>query len=351
MSRARGSRDGRGSRRSRARRAGFTLIELMLAVTMLSIVIYMTLDSLTRQQKTSITTEQIVEVQQNVRALASLLEREIRMAGFMVPNAVSVCGVDATTGPDQLFVSETEMIVPDDERAGDLGARVSNWDQAWTASAANHALTVDSTDLDDDGVYFYDNDGDLTPESDFRVGAGWILADMNNPQRGTVCGTVTAAGNSNVTVQIAAGQLDLLVVSDAEEEIVIVPAAHYAINAAATTGRLERNGDLLAHGIDDFQVSYFYDMDDDGVIDSAAAENPGVNTTTFDPSDWPNDLLKEVRFSVVVRTRANDPNYDQGSFLRFENRVAPLPAVNDGFRRRVIVASVRPRNVGNSGSI
>lgn len=335
----------------RVSRAGFTLIELMLAVTMLSIVIYMTLDSLTRQQKTSITTEQIVEVQQNVRALASLLEREVRMAGFMVPNAVGLCGVDSTTGPDQLFVSETEMIVPDDERAGTLGARVSNWDRTWTPSATNHSLTVDTTDLDGDGAFFYDNDGNGTAESDFRVGAGFILADMNNPQRGTVCGTVRAAGGAGVTVQILAGQLDPLVTSDAQEEIVIVPAAHYALDTAATTGRLERNGDLLAHGIDDFQISYFYDMDDDGVIDSAAAENPGVDTTTFDPSDWPNDLLKEVRFSVVVRTRANDPGYDDGSFIRLGNRVAPTPAVNDGFRRRVIVASVRPRNIGNSGSI
>ena len=78
--------------KGRRGQGGFTLIELMLAVTMLSIVMYLTLDSLTRQQKTSIVTDQIVEVQNNVRAISSLIEREIRMAGFMVPNAVGVCG-------------------------------------------------------------------------------------------------------------------------------------------------------------------------------------------------------------------------------------------------------------------
>jgi prepilin-type N-terminal cleavage/methylation domain-containing protein len=55
-------------------RSGFTLIELMLVVTMLSVVMYLTLDSLRSQQKTSIVTEQIVEVGRVPRETAELLD-------------------------------------------------------------------------------------------------------------------------------------------------------------------------------------------------------------------------------------------------------------------------------------
>jgi len=346
------------------RRAGFTLIELMLAVTLLGIVMYMTLDSLTRQQKTSIVTDQIVEVQNNVRAVASLLEREIRMAGFMVPNAVGVCGVDRTTGTDELFVSETEPFVPDAVLAGDLGARLgaSSWaastappasssmpSQPGTGTAVNGILLDPATtNLDGDAFFFYDNDENGTAEADFRVGGGFILGDLSNPHRGSVCGRVTAVTATQISIRVRGGQLDAhLPTSDAPEEIVIVPAAHYWVNSTFTTGRFERNGDLLANGIDDFQISYFFDVDDDGTID--AGENPGSLGTTYTADSRDVSSLKAVNFSLVLRTRAADPNFNEGLFRAFENR-SPIVG-NDSFRRRVIVGGVRPRNIGNQGSI
>ena len=343
------------------RGAGFTLIELMLVVTMLSVVMYLTLDSLRSQKTTSIVTEQIVEVQNNVRAVSSLLEREIRMAGFMVPEVVSVCGIDQTTGPDEIYLSEIEMIVPDDERAGTLGARLSSiasWDVTTAVGDTVTALALDSTttDLDDDGSFFYDNDGNGTPEADFRVGGGFILGDLANPARGTVCGTVGAASSTQITLTVLSGQLTAhSASSDAPEEIVLVPAARYAI-ADLATGRLERNGDLLVKDVDDFQISYFFD-DGDGVIENGtlgSEEERGVVTaggvtTVYDPSDQDNSELVEVRFSIVLRAASNDPDFNDGEFVSFENR-APV-AGNDNFRRRVLIGAVRPRNVVTDGSI
>ncbi len=336
------------------RRSGFTLIELMLAVSLLSIVILGTFESLTRQHKTSIVTENVVEVQQNVRAISYLIEREIRMAGFMVPNAVSICGIDSVNGPDELFISESEPIVPDDARAGDLGARVTSPWAPGNALPANLVLTLDAatSDLDGDGNYFYDNDGNGVPEVDFRVGGGFILGDLANPHRGTACGIVQQATPTQlVIVQTGGNLIPLNAASDAEEEIVIVPAAHYAVNGAFATGRLERNGDLLAQGVDDFQISFFFDVDDDGVIDAAPAEEPGTLAgNLYDAANWDNTTLKEVRFSLVVRTRSGDPDFNGGAFMTFENRVDPGLGP-DGFRRRAMVAAVRPRNIGTTGSI
>ena len=339
--------------RFRDRRGGFTLIELMLAVSLLSIVIIGVFESLTRQHKTSIVTENVVEVQQNVRAISYLIEREIRRTGFMVPNAVSICGIDATAGSDQLFVSEIEPIVPDAVPTGDLGARVTSVWSTGNAWPTPFVLNLDSTttDLDGDTFFFYDNDNNGVAETDFRVGGGFILGDLANPHRGTACGTVTAASATQISIiQIGGNLAPFLPVSDAPQEIVIVPAAHYAINAGFATGRLERNGDLLAQGVDDFQVSYFFDVDDDGVMDPGSVEEPGtVGGVVYNGLSWDVRDLKQVTFTLVVRTRATDPDFAGGGFLSFENRVAGGGA--DGFRRRVITTSVRPRNIGNAGSI
>lgn len=336
-------------------RGGFTLLELMLAMTMLSIVIVGVLESLTRQHKTSITTENIVEVQQNVRAISTLLEREIRMAGFMVPNAVGVCGIDNLAGGDEIFLSEIEPIVPDDERAGDLGARFAagvTWPTGTTPPSTPttvvRALDPTTVDLDGDGSFFYDNDNNGTPEADFREGGGFIVGDLANPQRGAACGIVNSVSSTSINLSHTGGNLLALISTDAEEELVIVPAAHYYMNTGSTTGRLERNGDLLAQGVDDIQFSYFFDNDDDGVID--AGEEVGISTATvYNPAGLDNENLKEVRFSVVVRTRQTDRDFSAGTFVNNENRTAV--AGTDGFRRRVIIGAVRPRNIGNAGSI
>lgn len=349
-----------------ARRAGFTLLELMISVAILGIVVAGVFESLTRQHRTSVVTESVVEVQNNVRAIASLIEREIRMAGYMVPDAAGVCGLDDTDGADELYVSENEAIVPDDARAGDMGARLSSTYGPWSniSVSTDVALDASTSDLDGDGELFYDNDGDGTADADFRVGGGFILADKANPHRGLLCGRVTEASTAELTlVPVAGGLAAHDAINDAEEEIVIVPAARYAMNATAGSTRLERNGELLAQGVEDFQISYFYDQDEDGVIDATVdfdgdgtadpgmTEEPGSKTgPTYDPADWDNTTLREVRFSIVVRTRATDQAFDDGAFIVKENRTDPA-AGNDGFRRRVVVGAVRPRNVGNAGSI
>ena len=92
-------------------------------------------------------------------------------------------------------------------------------------------------------------------------------------------------------------------------------------------------------------------VDDDGVVDAAGDELPGTKDgDAYDPADWDNAELREVHFTIVVRTRATDQAFDDGSFIARENRIAPAGG-NDGFRRRILEAAVRPRNVGNAGSI
>ena len=130
-----------------------------------------------------------------------------------------------------------------------------------------------------------------------------------------------------------------------------MPLHHFqGVRHRVITTELLRNGDLLAKGVEDFQVSWFFDIDDDGVID-AGDERGATAANAYDPASitHTNDTLKEIRYSLVVRTRATDQDFQQGAFLNFENRTAV--AGNDSFRRRVIAGRVRPRNMGQNGSI
>jgi prepilin-type N-terminal cleavage/methylation domain-containing protein len=68
-------RDSRGER-------GVTLIELLIALVLSSIIIFVLYKTFIRQQKTYTVQEQVFDVQQNVRAMMARMVREIRMAGF-----------------------------------------------------------------------------------------------------------------------------------------------------------------------------------------------------------------------------------------------------------------------------
>ena len=97
-----------------ARREGFTLIELMIVVAVMGIAVLYMFDSVTAGNRAYMVLDQVAETQQSMRAVADLMERDIRHAGMMVPQGAAVCGVDNTTDPDVLYVSDAEAIDPHD---------------------------------------------------------------------------------------------------------------------------------------------------------------------------------------------------------------------------------------------
>ncbi len=94
---------------SRTTRA-FTLLELLLSMVILSGLIFVMTSAFQVQQRTYVVVDQISEAQQNMRGVTDLIERDVRRAGYMVPKQAAVCGYDATTGADTLFVSHTDVL-------------------------------------------------------------------------------------------------------------------------------------------------------------------------------------------------------------------------------------------------
>lgn len=325
------------------RNTGFTLVELMVSAAAMAIVIFYTLGTFTVQHQTYVVVDQVSETQQNSRAIAGMIERDLRHAGYLVPPTAAVCGFDDTDGPDILVTSDTDAIkqvdlLPPSMQGSDLAVSTST-----APASGSTVLNVDGLLVDDAASYKKDS-GSASLDSDFRVNAGAIVVDLANPQRGVACGQVTAVGTNTITVDFDTPALNGSS-GTAPPDYRAVPAHYYEVITSTDPPRIERDGIVLARDVEDLQVAWFYDADQDGqATGNEYAGDDASNTYATDVVDG-NDL-REVRFNVVVATRDNDPrNPDSaGTGQARENRDPTTVSSDDGRRRRVYTSTVRIRN-------
>jgi prepilin-type N-terminal cleavage/methylation domain-containing protein len=313
---------------------GFTLIELMVAMGILAVAAVYLLETFTVNQRSYTVLDQTVESQQNLRAIADLIDRDVRHAGMMVPEAAAICGVDSTSGPDLLYLSDYEAVDPGNDVLSYNGARILTG----TPSGTGITLGLNSLIIEPSPSRpFYDTNADGTNDSDFQRGGGVIVADRRNPGRGVACGSITAvnAGSNSIGVDFASGALGT---GSPPTELVAVPAIEYRINGQS---ELRRNDLPLAKGIEDLQIAYLFDTDGDNVIDDVR----GVAGANYDPSTRSIEDLREVRINFVARTRGEDPRFPTGQFIARENRTPVTTA--DGYRRRLHTSTIMPRNLVN----
>ena len=184
------------------RRAGFTLMELMVGLAVMGIAVVYMLESVTVGNRTYTVLDQVVESQQNLRAVAKLLEHDLRHAGLMVPVGAAICGVDNTASPDLLYVSDSDAIDPRDDIAPYDGALITGGVTNVTGTIVT--LGVDSLILEPNPPVrgAYDVNGDGTLDSDFQVGGGVIIMDLEDPGRGTVCGRIDSVSLTGPSITI-----------------------------------------------------------------------------------------------------------------------------------------------------
>jgi type II secretory pathway component PulJ len=311
----------------------------MIAMGVLAVTAVYLLETFTVNNRNYVALDQTIEAQQNMRAIADLIERDVRHAGFMVPEASAVCGIDDTNGPDILYVSDYEAIDPSNDILSYTGARI-------TAAAGNVGgdvtFTVDSLMLEplNPARPAYDANADGTNDSDFQRNGGAIVADRNNPGRGVACGRVFSVNVTTRQVRLTAlsGGLGA---GGGTPELILVPATEYRIDNQLV---LLRNGLPIAKNVEDLQVAYFFDLDGDSLISGNEARGAGTGTG-YTPSLLSVEDLREVRINFVARTRLEDPQFPTGSFKATENRNAV--GGTDGFRRRVHTSTIMPRNLVN----
>lgn len=321
------------------RNSGFTIIELMVASVLIAIVMVFTMQIFTVNNRTYIKIDSVVDAQQSVRAIASILERDLRHAGMMVPEGAAVCGIDNTTAPDRLYLSDYTAINPVNAIGTFDGARiqggVSQVNTGGPTILDLDTLTIESGTPDPS----YDTDGNGVNDSDFRVNGGVIIVDLMDLDRGSVCGVVTNVNlvTDSITVDIKTASMTAS--GGGASALIAVPALEYRINS----NQLYRNNLRLADGVEDLQVAYFLDSNGNNSLD--VGELYGISGNNYLASASDASELRAVRFNIVTRTRSEDERFTQGFFQATENRAAV--AGQDGYRRRVHTAIVRMRNVGD----
>lgn len=182
--------------------AGFTLIELMIAIAIFSLVITGVIGAYWEQLRSHNTQQQILEMQQNARAAMHYITRELRMAGYdptgssgagLTPdNAVrtsATFSMDITGGEDDDIDNDDDGTTDEADEAiygnGDTVAdseeityALVNSQIIRTDQAGNDQVLADNIDALD-FVYHGINPADPT-DTNFRFSAAGAAANPNN---------------------------------------------------------------------------------------------------------------------------------------------------------------------------
>jgi Tfp pilus assembly protein PilW len=288
------------------------MVELMVAMLIMAVVTTQALGVLSSQIQTFHSQKRVLETQEDARLVADMILVDLRMAGFMTPKRSGVSSVDGGVNqPDSLCVSEwTTFNETELENASNIFDRASP-----TGDVTGSTVTVLTADMD------MDADGD----DDFIVGEGIIIADTDNSH----CAVITAIAGGTIT--FAPATAATIVALDGARA---VPAIVYQV---AATG-LTRNSLLLSSQVEDLQVEYAIDLNDDDLI--GAGEFP-IHTLTANNDDT--EAIRGVRLSVLTRTVSPDTQLTGAGRQVIANRTTPAAA--DNFRRRLVTVNAAPRNL------
>jgi prepilin-type N-terminal cleavage/methylation domain-containing protein len=300
--------------------SGYTLVELLVALAVLAILTAQLFVVFSSQKRAYVNNERVLDVQEDARLVMDLLTTETRMAGYMVPRRAGVSSRDGGNGAaDALCVSDPSVLDEDDVRTED-----DRYDRATVASitAGGGAVTVSSiAQLDVDGA---------DAAVDFAEDAGIILADGAHSHCARITDVNAATSEVEFTPAIP------LYTTWTVGQIRATPAIVYEVSGGGLG--LTRNSLLLSGEVEDLQVEYGVDVNDDEILDMG------------DSAEWPLDDLdgvdsaevRSVRLTVTTRTTQSDSEYTGPGRAAAANRTA---GGTDSFRRRRFVASVLPRNL------
>jgi len=295
------------------------------------------------QQKTYVVVDQVTEAQQNLRAVSSLIERDIRLAGYMVPRHAALCGYDNLNIPDRLYVSNADAIRSvfalegaNEDLSGNYGAPVSGVTAVWTRNGSSASVTLNRlwVDVAADGA-------------DFAVNGGVILVNRRDPKADIACGNITALVGNTLTIDLHDTKIGPVGLN---ADVVAIPAHEYTLTSGGPTGSLLRDNMLIAQDVEDLQLAYFFDFDDDLEVDAGETfGSAGGTDLAFEGNASDPSKLLEVQLNLVTVTRDNDPNRDWtlGAGEVTGNRAAGTLSAGDGKRRRVYSARIRLRNANS----
>ena len=330
--------------------AGFTLIEMMVAVLILGVVTAQLFSVFSNQKRVFTSNERALDVQEAARLTLDMISFDARMAGFMVPPYAAVASLDGgNQHADRLCLSGSGFAPPMNQPSPDLDGQIRGYAGLAVNSVASGVVSIGKLDVDGDGV------------DDLTNGQAVIVANETRSYCARIKTLTTVApGNYQLTFDVPNTEQAQTYLGTDVTDMVVVPANIYELNEG--NGELRRNTLLLASGIEDFEVEYWLDnpgVSDPALRNSTAGVGVEEGTTEFpvndlnnpDPPAGPvvanNDSIRRVRISLIAVTNRDEQGNAAGHLLggrpKLANRDAAAAA--DAFRRRIFSASVMPRNI------
>ena len=250
---------------------GFTLIELMISLSIFAVVSAAAFSVLIASQKTATMTDQTVQIQRNVRLAMDLIARDLRMAAFGNPAAGTAgCAqqltatdnaVGADAGPDAI------QMVTVDQQVGTLAAAYTSGNATITVNnlpagvlAANDVITLEGTVL-----------------AATSLPAGNILT----------LSSVQSTGSSAFPIGTGVFRLTCVTyqVTGADGMVGGAGAVFTPYTLLRNTTGVAANAVPIVDGIEDLQLAYGIDTDKNGTIDDQAPTSNTVDCLDFVPNN------------------------------------------------------------------
>ncbi len=335
--------------------SGFTLIELMVALAIASVVMAGIYSMFVMQQRTQVAEKVVVDMQQTVRAAMYMMERDIRMAGFDPTAAWGVDGIDndGDTETDEADEQQTdrELDGVDNDGDGSIDAADADGEALGIIFAGPHAvkMTMDIVD---------DNDRKHTASNEI-IRYGFAnkydtdadgMADFSNGGAAPL-GKASGAGSPQPIAQ------DI-------QAVAFAYAYNYDDGAPAESldSQLDTSpGGNVIWAVDsdgDRLLDRVLDTNDDGVINTA--DTPGGQDLIgagWETAYVPLSRIRAVRVWLLARSRVPLKNYaDAATYVvgnkhidaRDSNRDGVVDGSDktDNFKRRLLTATIQCRNLG-----
>ena len=326
---------------------GFTLIELLVAMVLSFIIIGAVYGTFTSQQKTYTIQDQVAEAQQNARMAMNILMRDIRMAGYGMPDGGITIGSPAKTYSNAIGITGDDHKQSFDSitLVGAFGAPRGYLIRTISAGSteiflrssgeASHFDTADNKYIFIGGIdklqvtIVSGNKIDLNGSTTVRYPTGILSAGVGNGDTdiplvnagGLTSGDMLNLGTETVTITAIATNT-LTVDTDPET------AGNQPINGTYPAG-------TIINPIPVFRVTVVeYAIDDAGNLtreDRAKRTVAGLAGNIQDIQITPDDQADRPWYTLTLtaQTKKPDPDYTQ----------------NGGYRQRVLESRVALRNL------
>ncbi len=329
------------------RQRGFSLIELMIALVLMSLIISGITSLVLSAGRAQSSSARVSVAQSGIRAALDFLTRDLLSASagastgtiYLGNGSVTQNGV-ATSTPLPIYV-ENSSTGPD--RLDIISIDGTNLSTVLVAYNGGSSITVDATT----GLSV----GDTIQISDLAQGMLLQVASFGTNGANPTINVVTPSNTWPTGVSFSPGsyvfksrQVSYGVVTSTSGTITTTMLMLYP-NGFANVGTTP--GEPLAENVEDFQVALGYDTNADGIITATPGVSANDNEWIFDVAgDTPPTAitnLKSVRISLVARASSQDPGVRGIPSAATEDHAIASPAA-DGYQRRKVRSEVTVRN-------